>query len=571
MDQQNHFNYLFQQNIDQNQFYNPYPPFQQQFQQQPYFQQQQYAQMHNQLQLITNLQFSDTLQIPGIMDPKEKRETQKKEKMIAHYIQLQNQKIAEQENDQECELIEYQPTGEKGDNIFQIWGDETSGNINPKLRTNIMNCSYFRIDLFSLKTYHEVIEEIQKNVNHAEPWARGATGVPSSMFCCLYKFMLMKLTVKQVRGLVEYKFSPMVRAAGFLYIRFCCDPKYMFAWFKKYLLDDEDFKPGADKNSPSMTIGDYVEGLLNNQEYYNTRLPRIPTKYETKLKAKLIINQEKRNRKKRNLDSLDYFTKERKVKAISRQDEEWHEGIVEKVEGKLIMVRFIPNREMNFEGCNELVNLGEIELLGQNEYEDNKKIENKKQSKSKSKSVRKSQSRSRSKKRSSSKKRKHKKQKNTSHLHKRSKKISKRSRSYKRERRSRSNSNKRIRKQETMREREQRLEKQIIQENANKAVAYSKSDVARIPQSYKTSLSGNHPKGSLINRLPSPTKKEEFVETIIPSVIENRQKKKEDDAKNKPQPSEKQLQNTRQVMEIYGDASTKGQIITYNKQARDYA
>jgi pre-mRNA-splicing factor 38B len=97
----------------------------------------------------------------------------------------------------------------------------------------------------------------------------------------------------------------MVRAAGFLYIRFCCDPKYMFAWFKKHLLDDEgtyillciilffvlkEFKPGADKNSPNITIGDYVEGLLNNQEYYNTRLPRIPTKYETKLKAKLLIN-----------------------------------------------------------------------------------------------------------------------------------------------------------------------------------------------------------------------------------------------------------------------------------------
>ena len=57
-------------------------------------------------------------------------------------------------------FLAFVQTGEKGDNTFQIWGDEVSGNINPKLRTNIMNCPYFRVELFNLKTYHEVIEEI---------------------------------------------------------------------------------------------------------------------------------------------------------------------------------------------------------------------------------------------------------------------------------------------------------------------------------------------------------------------------------------------------------------------------
>lgn len=55
------------------------------------------------------------------------------------------------------------------------------------------------------------------------------------------------------------------------------------------------------------------------------------------------------------------FSRETPVIAISSIDGEWHEGILEKVEGKLVQVRFLPDE--NFEGCNELVNLGEIELV----------------------------------------------------------------------------------------------------------------------------------------------------------------------------------------------------------------
>jgi pre-mRNA-splicing factor 38B len=47
-----------------------------------------------------------------------------------------------------------------------------------------------------LKTHFEVCDELCKNAGHAEPWAVGASGIPSTMFCCLYKLMLMKLTIK---------------------------------------------------------------------------------------------------------------------------------------------------------------------------------------------------------------------------------------------------------------------------------------------------------------------------------------------------------------------------------------
>lgn len=66
-----------------------------------------------------------------------------------------------------------------------------------------------------------------------------------------------------------------------------------------------------------MMIGDYVEKLLSDQEYFGTRLPRIPIRFETKIKAKLILNQEKRNRLKKNLENLAKFTKDSTVIAIS--------------------------------------------------------------------------------------------------------------------------------------------------------------------------------------------------------------------------------------------------------------
>lgn len=44
---------------------------------------------------------------------------------------------------------------------------------------------------------------------------------------------------------------------------------------KKYLLDDEEVRPSFDR-SVVMTIGDYVEKLLSELDYYGTRLPRIP-------------------------------------------------------------------------------------------------------------------------------------------------------------------------------------------------------------------------------------------------------------------------------------------------------
>ena len=47
----------------------------------------------------------------------------------------------------------------------------------------------------------------------------GAGGVVSSAYCLLYKLFTLKLTKKQVIGLINHKDSPFIRGLGFMYIR----------------------------------------------------------------------------------------------------------------------------------------------------------------------------------------------------------------------------------------------------------------------------------------------------------------------------------------------------------------
>ncbi|XP_065850139.1 pre-mRNA splicing factor SR-like 1 isoform X4 [Euphorbia lathyris] len=84
---------------------------------------------------------------------------------------------------------------------------------------NILSSDYFK-ELYRLKTYHEVIDEIYNQVDHVEPWMTGNCRGPSTAFCLLYKFFTMKLTVKQMHGLLKHQDSPYIRGSLFVTKRF---------------------------------------------------------------------------------------------------------------------------------------------------------------------------------------------------------------------------------------------------------------------------------------------------------------------------------------------------------------
>ncbi|GAY64109.1 hypothetical protein CUMW_231040 [Citrus unshiu] len=178
---------------------------------------------------------------------------------------------------------------------IQTCGKPIDSLLEKVLCMNILSSDYFK-ELYRLKTYHEVIDEIYNQVDHVEPWMTGNCRGPSTAFCLLYKFFTMKLTVKQMHGLLKHPDSPYIRAAmftcwsgseecgflplqrllpqngkglgiplrgphlflewgvgvglplgeistenkiGFLYLRYAADPKTLWNWFEQYLKDEE--------------------------------------------------------------------------------------------------------------------------------------------------------------------------------------------------------------------------------------------------------------------------------------------------------------------------------------------
>ncbi|XP_052490369.1 pre-mRNA splicing factor SR-like 1 isoform X5 [Gossypium raimondii] len=151
---------------------------------------------------------------------------------------------------------------------IQTCGKPIDSLLEKVLCMNILSSDYFK-ELYRLKTYHEVIDEIYNQVDHVEPWMTGNCRGPSTAFCLLYKFFTMKLTVKQMHGLLKHPDSPYIRAIGFLYLRYAADPKTLWSWFEPYIKDEEEFSPGS--SGRMTTMGVYVRDLLLGQNFWTTR------------------------------------------------------------------------------------------------------------------------------------------------------------------------------------------------------------------------------------------------------------------------------------------------------------
>ncbi|XP_055624021.1 pre-mRNA-splicing factor 38B isoform X1 [Toxorhynchites rutilus septentrionalis] len=192
----------------------------------------------------------------------------------------------------------------KQNNALPLWGNESTMNLNALILANIQGSSYFKVSLFKLKTYHEVVDEIYYQVKHLEPWERGsrktsgqtgmcggvrgvgAGGIVSTAFCLLYKLYTLRLTRKQVNGLLTHGDSPYIRALGFMYLRFTQPPADLYDWYEPYLLDEEeiDVKAGGGQ---TMTIGQMVRQYLTKLDWFSTLFPRIPVPIQKQIESKL--------------------------------------------------------------------------------------------------------------------------------------------------------------------------------------------------------------------------------------------------------------------------------------------
>ncbi|XP_046845881.1 pre-mRNA-splicing factor 38B-like isoform X2 [Xenia sp. Carnegie-2017] len=141
-------------------------------------------------------------------------------------------------------------------------------------------------------------------VDHLEPWERGsrktsgqvgmcggvrgvgAGGIISSAFCLLYKLFTLRLTRKQLNGLINHNDSPYIRGLGFMYIRYSQPPADLWEWYEPFLEDEEEIDPKAGGGC-TITIGQMVRSFLLKLDWYDSLFPRIPVPIQKEINGKL--------------------------------------------------------------------------------------------------------------------------------------------------------------------------------------------------------------------------------------------------------------------------------------------
>ncbi|KAJ3388214.1 PRP38 pre-mRNA processing factor 38 domain-containing protein B [Entophlyctis sp. JEL0112] len=169
-------------------------------------------------------------------------------------------------------------------NKLKTVGNEQTMNINNLLYQNIIASPYFK-NLFEKKTFDEIVDEIYSSVTSLEPFLKATHA--STAFCLLYKLWTIRLTVKQIEFLIDNPDSPHIRAIGFLYLRYVCEPTQLWDWFGDYLEDEEEVRVEGGVRPTVWTIGKVCRVLLTDAKWLGTILPRIPVPVMRDLEAKL--------------------------------------------------------------------------------------------------------------------------------------------------------------------------------------------------------------------------------------------------------------------------------------------
>jgi len=180
-----------------------------------------------------------------------------------------------------------------------------SFNMNPMLLEAIRMSDLFW-DLAKFAKFSEVIDQIYFNVVYATPWVPGThqaqrntgmqsavrgvsnAGTPGTAYTMLLKLFLMQLTRTQIKSMLGHSDSPFIRAIGFLYLRIGMSDgfKEIWTWFEPYINDREEFCIDGTPATKT-TIGEYVQRLLTDQDYFGDRLPRLPVLVQRQIGAKL--------------------------------------------------------------------------------------------------------------------------------------------------------------------------------------------------------------------------------------------------------------------------------------------
>jgi len=216
-------------------------------------------------------------------------------------------------------MVSLYDEGDTRRDLVEQVGNRATFNVNKLLFDRIVESDYYK-HLLPLRGFQEITQEASDRVTHVEPWSAGTSRTPSTAWVLLVKLFECKLTARQVNSLIRRRGQPLVRALGFLYLRVVTDPKKLWEWCEEFVDDPEEFNPAANPDL-SMTVGRFVMKLLQDMNYYNTMLPRIPVPTERKIKAFIILLEDEQRRAADNMHALHLLKPGAKIQAIYKDEE----------------------------------------------------------------------------------------------------------------------------------------------------------------------------------------------------------------------------------------------------------
>lgn len=156
------------------------------------------------------------------------------------------------------------------------YGNTTTFNLETVIVSNIKRSDYWERRASKIGDVLELIDEVYEAVDHVEPWMSGNARGVSTAFNLIFRLGQLKPDPREIRMMLDHRDSPYIRAVGFLYLRYVCDPRKLWGWYKQYMHDSEEFSPSPPGLGESITMGDFARDILLDQFYFETIFPRVP-------------------------------------------------------------------------------------------------------------------------------------------------------------------------------------------------------------------------------------------------------------------------------------------------------